>query len=116
MAMSAEDSRDLELTPPGEFPPQLVESSTFEQQQEGQCKRSFSKNIISSPASDEPCTQEVEENGTQAQPLDCHHSRGSLMGSSLEKLSSPEDSNVSITAAEDRTEAVSPFLELDNWR
>lgn len=91
MAMSSEDSRDLALAPSIEFFPQLVENSTCEQQLEGHCKISFSKDVISNPDSAEPYTQEVKE----AQSPDCHGTRGSLMDSSLKKLSSLEEINVS---------------------
>lgn len=95
MAMSSEDSRDLTLTSSVEFFPQLVENSTCEQQQEGHCKISFSRDIISNPVSTERYTQESKDDGTQAQSPDCHRIKGYLMSSSMEKLFSLEKISVS---------------------
>lgn len=128
--MSSEDSRDLALSPSVEFFPQLMENSACEQQQESHCAISFLKDIISNPVS--------AEDGTQAQSSDCHRSRGSLIGSSMKKLSSLEEirshekepsvtgqligpasvniGDALVTAAEDGIRAVSPFLEVETMR
>lgn len=103
MAMSSEDSRDLALTPSVEFFPELMENSTCEQQQEGHCKISFSKDIISNPVSAEPYAQELKEDGSQAQSSDCHRSRGSLIGSSMKTLASLEEISVSEIRSDDGT-------------
>lgn len=94
MAVSSVDSRGLASTPSVEFFSHLVERNACEQEQEGHCKISFSKGLIANPVSAEPHVQELKEDGTQSQPPGCQ-SRSSLMASSVRKLSSLQETDVS---------------------
>lgn len=95
MAMSSMESRDFEAsTPSVEFFSHLVERNACEQEQEGHCEISFSKDLIANPVSAELYMQGLKEDGTQSQPPGCH-SRSPLMASGGRKLSSLEETEVS---------------------